>query len=74
MAYASAYFLRKPVGVLKPAMEKELGFSSSMLGYLDVALLLPYAFAQVGFFPWPHGRYGVRREGGQQRIMALVGG
>ena len=48
VAYATSYFLRKPVGVLKPAMEKELGFTPSMLGCLDVALLLPYAFVQVG--------------------------
>ena len=48
LAYATSYFLRKPVGVLKPSMEKELGFTSSMLGCLDVALLLPYALVQVG--------------------------
>ena len=47
LAYASSYFLRKPVGVLKPAMENQLGFSTSLLGFLDVALLLPYALVQV---------------------------
>ena len=47
LAYAASYILRRPVGVLKPAMENQLGFSTSLLGFLDVALLLPYALVQV---------------------------
>jgi len=60
VAYGTSYFLRKPVGVLKPAMEKELGFTPSMLGCLDVALLLPYAFVQMFAGHWV-AVYGARR-------------
>jgi len=60
LAYASAYFLRKPVGVLKPAMEKELGFPPLLLGFLDVALLLPYALVQMFCGHWV-SVYGTRQ-------------
>ena len=47
IAYASTYFLRKPLGVIKSDMESELKFSKSQLGVFDSALLLPYALVQV---------------------------
>lgn len=47
LAYATTYFLRKPLGVIKSDMENELGFTKSELGIFDSALLLPYALVQV---------------------------
>lgn len=47
LVYASTYLLRKPLGVIKVGMAKELGLSRSRLGLLDTALLLPYALAQA---------------------------
>ena len=50
IAYASTYFLRKPLGVIKSDIESELKFSKSQLGIFDSALLLPYALVQVNLF------------------------
>jgi sugar phosphate permease len=47
VAYASTYFLRKPLGVIKSDMENDLKFTKSQLGIFDTALLLPYALIQV---------------------------
>lgn len=47
LAYATTYFLRKPLGVIKSDMENDLGFTKSQLGVFDSALLLPYALVQV---------------------------
>jgi len=47
LAYAGTYFLRKPLGVIKPLLESDLKFTKSQLGWLDVALLGPYSLAQV---------------------------
>lgn len=47
LAYASTYFLRKPLGVIKSDMEKDLKLTKSELGLFDTALLLPYALVQV---------------------------
>jgi len=47
LAYAGTYFLRKPLGVMKPLLESDLKFTKSQLGWLDVALLGPYSLAQV---------------------------
>lgn len=46
-AYASTYFLRKPLGVVKADLEVELMFSKTQLGWLDTAFLLPYALMQM---------------------------
>ena len=47
LSYATTYFLRKPLGVIKSDMENDLGFTKSQLGIFDTALLLPYALVQV---------------------------
>ncbi|XP_070557645.1 uncharacterized protein [Ptychodera flava] len=47
VAYASTYLLRKPLGVIKSDLAVELSFSKTELGWLDTALLLPYATFQV---------------------------
>ncbi|CAG7835331.1 unnamed protein product [Allacma fusca] len=47
LAYSILYFLRKPLGVIKPSLEKEFGVSKTDLGWLDVGLLLPYALVQI---------------------------
>jgi OPA family glycerol-3-phosphate transporter-like MFS transporter 1/2 len=47
VAYASTYFLRKPLGVIKSDIESDLKFTKSQLGIFDSALLLPYALVQV---------------------------
>ena len=39
--------LRKPLGVLKPDLEKTLQLKKSEIGWLDAALLLPYAAMQM---------------------------
>ncbi|XP_067929281.1 sugar phosphate exchanger 3-like isoform X2 [Watersipora subatra] len=49
LAYASTYFLRKPLGLLKVAIERDLGLTTAQLGLLDASLLLPYAVAQIAF-------------------------
>lgn len=43
LAYASSYLLRKPLALVKGDLLSDLGFSPAALGWLDVALLLPYA-------------------------------
>ncbi|XP_025108745.1 putative glycerol-3-phosphate transporter 5 isoform X1 [Pomacea canaliculata] len=47
IAYGSTYLLRKPIGVIKADLEKDLDLSKSALGWLDTALLLPYAVMQM---------------------------
>lgn len=47
LSYAVTYFLRKPLGVIKPLLESDLKLSKTALGWLDVALLGPYSVAQV---------------------------
>lgn len=43
LAYGSTYLLRKPLGVIKADLESGLNVSSAILGWVDTALLLPYA-------------------------------
>lgn len=50
VSYASTYFLRKPLGVIKSDMERDMGFTKSQLGMFDTALLLPYALIQVSLY------------------------
>ncbi|ESO91510.1 hypothetical protein LOTGIDRAFT_228870 [Lottia gigantea] len=47
LAYASTYLLRKPLGVIKADLESGLSMSKTQLGWLDTALLLPYAVMQM---------------------------
>ncbi|XP_071124154.1 uncharacterized protein LOC143077030 [Mytilus galloprovincialis] len=47
IAYASTYLLRKPLGVIKSNLETDLHFSKTELGWLDTALLFPYAVMQM---------------------------
>ncbi|XP_054751908.1 uncharacterized protein LOC129257572 [Lytechinus pictus] len=47
VAYASTYLLRKPLGVVKADLATELSMSKAQLGWLDAALLLPYATVQI---------------------------
>jgi len=41
------YFLRKPIGIIKPSLETDFRLSKQQLGWLDVAFLLPYSVIQV---------------------------
>ena len=45
--YASLYFARKPLSVLKPVLVEEMGFSRDSLGVVDTALLAGYAVGQL---------------------------
>ena len=47
LSYASTYLLRKPLGVVKPDLEKTLHLKKTDMGWLDAALLLPYAVMQM---------------------------
>ncbi|XP_071477098.1 sugar phosphate exchanger 3-like [Diadema antillarum] len=47
VAYASTYLLRKPLGVVKADLSVDLSLTKSQLGWLDTALLLPYATGQI---------------------------
>ncbi|BFZ08995.1 hypothetical protein BsWGS_12034 [Bradybaena similaris] len=60
VAYASTYFLRKPLGVIKADLQMELSFTTSQLGWLDTALLLPYAVMQIILGP-VGAKYGARK-------------
>ena len=47
LSYASTYLLRKPLGVIKTDLEKTLHLKKTEMGWLDAALLLPYAVMQM---------------------------
>ncbi|KAK6993986.1 glycerol-3-phosphate transporter 5 [Biomphalaria glabrata] len=47
ISYASTYFLRKPLGVIKADLQTIMNLSTAELGWLDTALLFPYAFMQM---------------------------
>jgi sugar phosphate permease len=46
-AYIAIYFARKPLSVLKPVLEKELGISRVAMGNMDTTLLACYAAGQL---------------------------
>lgn len=48
-AYGSTYLLRKPLGVVKADLQNSLEVSALGLGWLDAALLLPYAGVSLMF-------------------------
>ena len=43
----SAYFIRKPMGMMKMALERDLAMSNFQLGIMDICFLLPYSLIQV---------------------------
>ncbi|XP_065066800.1 uncharacterized protein LOC135692557 [Rhopilema esculentum] len=47
IAYASTYLLRKPLGVIKSDLTSSHSLSKTDLGWLDTALLFPYAIMQM---------------------------
>ncbi|XP_067015540.2 uncharacterized protein [Anabrus simplex] len=47
--YAATYLIRKPLGVIKVGMGKELKFSKTQLGWMDTAVMLPYSVVQMLF-------------------------
>lgn len=47
ITYCIAYFLRKPIGIVKPELEVELSLSKTQLGWIDLAFLLPYSGVQI---------------------------
>lgn len=49
LAYGSTYLLRKPLGVVKADLQKALDISAVGLGWVDAALLLPYAGVSLLF-------------------------
>lgn len=49
LAYGSTYLLRKPLGVVKNDLQKALDISVVGLGWVDTALLLPYAGVSLVF-------------------------
>ena len=49
VTYCVVYFLRKPLGIVKPELGSLLQLTKSQLGWLDLALLLPYAAVQIAF-------------------------
>ena len=49
ITYCTTYFLRKPLGVVKPEIGAEFHLSKTELGWLDTSLLLPYAGVQILF-------------------------
>ncbi|KAJ8301606.1 hypothetical protein KUTeg_020593 [Tegillarca granosa] len=52
LAYASTYFLRKPLGVIKTDLMENIHLDKVQLGWLDMGLLFPYAFMQATFGQW----------------------
>ncbi|XP_070191654.1 probable hexose phosphate transport protein [Littorina saxatilis] len=71
IAYASTYFLRKPLGVIKADLESELSLTKSNLGWLDTALLLPYAVMQMVLGPLGD-KFGARRTLGLSLIVSSL--
>ncbi|XP_022097687.1 putative glycerol-3-phosphate transporter 2 [Acanthaster planci] len=60
MAYAGTYLLRKPLAVVKTDLSNELSMTKTELGWLDTAMLFPYATVQI-VFGSSADKYGPRR-------------
>ncbi|KAH3820537.1 uncharacterized protein LOC127832346 [Dreissena polymorpha] len=71
LAYASTYCLRKPLGVVKTDLETELLFTRTQLGWLDTALLLPYAVMQMILGPLGD-KFGPRKTFGVCLLLSSV--
>ncbi|XP_038067522.1 putative glycerol-3-phosphate transporter 2 isoform X3 [Patiria miniata] len=59
-AYAGTYLLRKPLAVVKTDLSNELSMTRTDLGWLDTAMLFPYAAVQI-VFGSSADKYGARR-------------
>lgn len=71
LAYASTYLLRKPLGVVKTDLEESLSIPKTQLGWLDTALLLPYAVMQMLLGPLGD-RFGPRRTFGTCLLLSAI--
>ena len=59
VAYCSTYLLRKPLGVVKTDLGRDLGLSKAQLGWCDTSFALPYALMQI-LLPSLTSRHGPR--------------
>ena len=59
VAYCATYFLRKPLGVVKTDLGRDLRLSKAELGWCDTAFALPYALIQI-LLPSLTSRHGPR--------------
>ncbi|XP_059177585.1 uncharacterized protein LOC131956955 [Physella acuta] len=71
LAYASTYFLRKPLGVIKADLHTFMNLSHTQLGWLDTALLFPYAFMQILLGPLGD-RFGARKTFGVCMMLSAL--
>ena len=71
LAYASTYLLRKPLGLVKGDIQSDLKIPSASLGWLDTALLLPYAGVSI-FFGGIGDKLGSRLTLGIGMIVAAI--
>ena len=71
VGYALTYFLRKPLGVIKADLRDQAGLNEAQLGWLDAALLAPYALAQMALAPAGE-RLGPRRTLGFGLVTAGI--
>lgn len=69
-AYASSYLLRKPFSLIKTNLVTDLDISLPMLGWLDMAMLLPYGVVSLTM-GWVADKFGSRRVFG---IGLVLGG
>jgi len=47
LSYVGIYFARKPMSVLKPVLQEEMGMTRAGLGLVDTAMLAAYAMGQI---------------------------
>lgn len=71
IAYAATYFLRKPLGVIKADLQSFMSLSNAQLGWLDTALLFPYAFMQIILGPLGD-RFGARKTFGVCMMLSAL--
>lgn len=60
LAYCSSYLQRKPLALIKSDLMTDVSLSADMLGWLDVALLLPYAGVSLTM-GWLADMFGARK-------------
>ncbi|RUS90660.1 hypothetical protein EGW08_001560, partial [Elysia chlorotica] len=71
VSYASTYCLRKPLGVIKADLHKFMNLTTTQLGWLDTALLFPYAVMQMVLGPLGD-KYGARKTFGVCIILSAL--
>ncbi|KAK3761532.1 hypothetical protein RRG08_051220 [Elysia crispata] len=71
ISYASTYCLRKPLGVIKADLHKFMNLTTTQLGWLDTALLFPYAVMQMILGP-VGDKYGARKTFGVCIILSAL--